>query len=191
MAFRRSLRAEADRGEPAARSGVPGRFSITLEAEIRPATAADLPALEWMGLYAPHRAVIAAAFAAQARGDGLMLLAVTAGFPVGQVWIDLERRRAEGVAVLWAVRSFHPLHGAGIGRHLMAAAERELRGRGIRRAELGVERVNVRARRFYERLGWRVAGRLRAHRGGVTPAGDMVEEPLDGWLMAKDLAASA
>ena len=89
-----------------------GRFSITVEAEIRPARAADLPALEWMGLYTPHRALIAEAFAAQCRGDGLVLLAVTNGFPVGQVWIDFARKRGDGVAVLWAVRSFHPLHTA-------------------------------------------------------------------------------
>lgn len=163
------------------------RFSFTVEAVIRPAEAADLPALEWMGLYSPHRAIIAEAFAAQQRGDGLMLLALTNGFPVGQVWIDLARKRAEGVAVLWAVRSFHPLHGAGIGRHLLEAAEQELRHRGIRRAEIGVERANDGARRLYERLGWRIVGPLDEVQRCVTPEGITVEEPLEEWLMAKDL----
>ncbi|WP_448188024.1 N-acetyltransferase family protein [Azospirillum sp. sgz301742] len=167
-----------------------GRISITVEAVIRPAEAADLPALEWMGLYTPHRSIIAEAFAAQQRGDGLMLLALTNGFPVGQVWIDVARKRAEGIAVLWAVRSFHPLHGAGIGRHLLEAAERELRRRGIRRAEIGVERSNDGARRLYERLGWRVVGPLAEVQRCVTPEGDVVEERLEEWLMGKDLGTA-
>lgn len=164
-----------------------GRFSVTVQAVIRPAQPADLPALEWMGLYTPHREIIAEAFAAQRRGDGLMLLALTAGFPVGQVWIDLARKRRQGVAVLWGVRSFHPLHGSGIGRHLLAATERELRRRGVRRAELGVERANTRARRFYEGLGWRVVGPLDEMLRYVNERGLRVEQPLDQWLMAKEL----
>ena len=154
---------------------------------IRLCVEADLPALEWMGLYTPHRAVIGEAFAAQQRGDGLMLLGITAGFPVGQVWIDLARKRAEGIAVLWAVRTFYPLHGAGIGRHLMETAERLLRDRGITRAELVVERSNEGARTFYERLGWRMVGPAGETVRFVTPDGQAVEERMDGWLMEKEL----
>ncbi|MBP2312587.1 GNAT family N-acetyltransferase [Azospirillum soli] len=164
-----------------------GRATLTVEMVIRLCAEADLPALEWMGLFSPHRAVIRDAFEAQQRGDGLMLLALTAGFPVGQVWIDLARKRGEGTAVLWAVRTFPPLQGAGIGRHLMTAAERILRERGIHRAELGVERANEGARRFYERLGWREAGTLRETFRFTDPEGRILEEPLDQWRMVKDL----
>ena len=164
-----------------------GRATLSVVITIRLCTEADLPALEWMGLYAPHRAVIREAFAAQQRGDGLMLLGITAGFPVGQVWIDLARKRAESVAVLWAVRTFHPLHGIGIGRPLMSTAERLLRERGITHAELVVERSNESARSFYERLGWRVVGPVSEIFRFVTPDGQAVEEHLEGWLMEKAL----
>ncbi|WP_448203267.1 N-acetyltransferase family protein [Azospirillum sp. sgz302134] len=164
-----------------------GRATLAVPMTIRLCTEADLPALEWMGLYSPHRAVIRAAFDAQQRGDGLMLLGVTAGFPVGQVWIDLARKRGEGTAVLWAVRTFYPLQGAGIGRHLLAAAERLLRERGIARAELGVERANDAARRFYERNGWRVTGPLNEAFRFTTSQGQVMEETLEQWLMVKDL----
>ncbi|WP_207477096.1 GNAT family N-acetyltransferase [Arenibaculum pallidiluteum] len=165
----------------------PERFSFVLEAVIRPAAADDLPALEWMGLHSPQRSVIRDAFAAQLRGDGLMLLAVSAGFPVAQVWLDLVRRRSEGIAVLWAVRTFPPLQGAGIGRRLMEAAESELRRRGIMRAELVVERANGGARRFYERLGWRAVRPIEERYWIPDEAGLAVEHQLEGWLMAKDL----
>lgn len=162
-----------------------GRATLTVAMTIRLCTEADLPALEWMGLYSPHRSLIREAFAAQQRGDGLMVLGVAGGFPVGQVWIDLARKRAEGTAVLWAVRSFHPLHGTGIGRHLMSAAERLLRGRGVRRAELGVERTNEGAQRFYEKLGWRAEEPFQETVRFVTPEGQAVEEVLDMLRMWK------
>ena len=170
------------------KSGELGRVTLSVTMTIRLCTEADLPALEWMGLYSPHRAVIRAAFDAQERGDGVMLVGIAGGFPVGQVWIDLARKRGEGIAVLWAVRSFHPLHGVGIGRHLMAAAERLLVERGIRRAELGVERANGAARRFYGRLGWREEGRVRESLRFTTPDGERVEESLDLVRMSKTLA---
>ncbi len=164
-----------------------GRATLAVPMVIRACVEADLPALEWMGLFASHRAVIHDAFAAQRRGDGLMLLAVAGGFPVGQVWIDLAGGRAGGAARLWAVRTFPPLQGVGIGRHLMAAAERTLRDRGFARAELGVERANAGVRRFYERLGWRAAGRLHETVRIAAADGRLVEAPFDGWRMAKRL----
>lgn len=164
-----------------------GRATLSVEMVIRLCEEGDLPALEWMGLYSRDRALIHGAFEAQCRGDGLMLLGLTGGFPVGQVWIDFERGKEETVAYLWAVRSFYPLHGIGIGRHLMTAAEALLRERGIHRAELGVERSNEAALRFYERLGWRVAGELTETNRVTAADGTLVEETLDQWLMAKDL----
>jgi GNAT superfamily N-acetyltransferase len=163
-----------------------GRATLTVEMVIRLCTEADLPALEWMGLYRPHRSIIRATFKAQQRGDALMLLGLTGGFPVGQVWVDLERGQtgkktgqATGrkTAYLWAVRSFHPLHGVGIGRHLMITAEQLLKERGITHAELCVEQDNDNAQRFYEKLGWRF----------VVAHGAKVEEGPGLWLMAKDL----
>jgi GNAT superfamily N-acetyltransferase len=168
--------------------GVLGRATITLEVTVRPCIEQDLPALEWMGLFAPHREIIRNAFEAQQRGDALLLLGMAAGFPVGQVWIDLARKRADGVAVLWAVRTFPLLQGTGIGRLLMEAAEAVLRERGIRRAELGVERDKEGALRFYERLGWTIAGPLVESFSYTGLDGNIVVEQLAQWRMTKNLA---
>lgn len=91
--------------------------------------------------------------AGQARGTQIMLVADIGGYPVGQAWVDLEKRR-DDAGVVWAVRVLSWLRGQGIGAHLVRAAERALAARGRRWAVLGVERTNTRARRFYERLGY-------------------------------------
>jgi ribosomal protein S18 acetylase RimI-like enzyme len=58
--------------------------------------------------------------------------------------------------------------GAGLGAALMRAGMRELRALGQDSATLWVLRDNQRARRFYERLGWRPDGRTStADYGGV------------------------
>src|SRR3954454_4848974 len=72
-------------------------FTVPLRVSIRPCERDDLPGLEWFGLYTPHREIIAAAFDRQVRGTNLMLVAEANGFPVGQVWIDLEKQAAERV----------------------------------------------------------------------------------------------
>lgn len=51
--------------------------------------------------------------------------------------------------------------GSGLAVELHDAAVAELRGRGVVRARLWVLEENARARRFYERLGWRPDGTSR------------------------------
>jgi ribosomal protein S18 acetylase RimI-like enzyme len=148
-----------------------GRIKVTAEAEIRPCGEDDLAALEWMGLFTPHRHIIREAFEAQQRGDALLLLAMARGFPIAQVWIDFARKRKQGIAVLWAIRTFYPLQRAGIGRRMVEAAERVLHEHGIRQAELEVDRDNSPALNFYRKLGWRRKGKVRP----------------DRWLLAKTL----
>jgi ribosomal protein S18 acetylase RimI-like enzyme len=163
------------------------RVKAEIEVVIRPCEEEDLPALEWMGLYSPHRQIIREAFEAQKRGDALLLLAVSAGFPVAQVFIDLARKREAGVALLWAVRTFYPLQGAGIGRQLMATAESILRNRGIKRAELGVERDNKQAIKFYVQQGWQAAGPLTENVEFSDTDGTLTTVKLEQWLLTKDL----
>jgi ribosomal protein S18 acetylase RimI-like enzyme len=54
------------------------------------------------------------------------------------------------------------LQGLGIATLLIGAAEQRIRARGMTFAALGVEDGNPRARRLYERLGYRVFGRRNA-----------------------------
>jgi GNAT superfamily N-acetyltransferase len=58
--------------------------------------------------------------------------------------------------------------GTGIGHLLMTAARERLRGVGVRGAVLWVLDANVRARRFYERDGWRFDGTRRTEIFGGT-----------------------
>lgn len=152
-------------------------MEVTLRATIRACREEDLPALEWMGLYSRDRKIIREAYEAQQRGEGLMLLAVSAGFPIAQVWMSFGHRGRTPFAKLWAVRTFFPLQGAGIGIRMMRTALRILARRGIRRAELEVAPHNGKALGFYRGLGFRHVGH------GKRDAG----EP-DYILLAKDLA---
>jgi ribosomal protein S18 acetylase RimI-like enzyme len=62
---------------------------------------------------------------------------------------DIELRRIYTIAAA---------HGTGLGPALMDAALAAARGRGHARLLLGVHPDNARARRFYERTGFRVVG---------------------------------
>jgi CelD/BcsL family acetyltransferase involved in cellulose biosynthesis/GNAT superfamily N-acetyltransferase len=165
-------------------------FHLPLAITIRACTAEDLQGLEWYGLFTHHREIFDAAFARQERGETLMLVAVANGFPIGQAWIDFDARQEEDepVALIWAVRVYPFLQGHGIGARLLAAAEEAIRARGCRWAEIGVEKNNPRARRLYERTGYRLHGELLEGFSYTDGDGRTVHVPVDEWMLRKELA---
>jgi ribosomal protein S18 acetylase RimI-like enzyme len=163
-------------------------YIVPVAVAIRRCTERDLPDLEWYGLFSRHREIIRAAYDAQCRGDGLMLVADVNGFPAGQVWIDLARHRGKRIGVLWAVRVYPFLCSLGIGRQLVVAAEERLRAQGYLGVELGVERDNSDARRLYERLGYVVRRETRVAFSYTPPWADAPETvELDELVMGKRL----
>jgi len=127
---------------------------------IRPCRRADLRALEWGAALRADRPLIEWVFARTAGSDMVMLIATIGRDRIGQVWLDFTRKPE--TAVLWALRVKPSWRGRGIGTLLIAAAEREARRLGARFAELAVEDDNPRARRLYERLGYRRVAREAA-----------------------------
>jgi ribosomal protein S18 acetylase RimI-like enzyme len=164
------------------------QFTVSVPVTIRLCRKDDLPALEWFGMFTDHREMILAAYDSQERGEALMLVAETQGFPVGQVWIDLTLERVAATGVLWAVRVFPTLQNRGIGTRLMVAAEDVLRCRGCTTVELGVEKENLPAKRFYERQGYRVVADTQEEYNYTTPDGVLVCVPTDQWILRKALA---
>lgn len=136
------------------------RFSLAFEVHIRGCHASDLSDLEWFGMFsaAAHRAAVQRAYERHLAGESAFLVAEANRFPVGQVWVDLTKKRPEGTGVVSALRVIPCLQGLGIGTRLIDAAERVITQRGLPTAEIGVEQDNPRARRLYERLGYSVIG---------------------------------
>jgi GNAT superfamily N-acetyltransferase len=157
---------------------------------VRRATRRDLHALEWNGLFTAHRSLIEEAYERQRRGTVTMLVAVQCdGDPVGQAWIDFVRRRSTGAALIWAVRVLPSMHGLGIGATLMDAAEALIRERRVGAAEVGVEKRNTRARRFYERRGYRHIGERLDESTFESPDGRRHRLLFDQWTLRKVVVA--
>ncbi len=66
-----------------------------------------------------------------------------------------------GCGEIWAIYVDPARWGTGVGRNLIAAGSEHLRGQGHDAAGLWVLAGNSRARRFYERAGWRWRGKER------------------------------
>ena len=163
-------------------------FPVRLDVVIRPCREADLPALEWFGLFAPHRQMIRRVFEQQRRGEALMLVVEANGEASGQLWVHLRTGDEDGqqVGEIWAVRVMPCLQRRGIGTRLVAVAEDLLRERGFARAQLRVETDNPAARRLYERLGYALAGTAAANDG---PGAD--DDSRTQWVLAKTLLPAA
>jgi ribosomal protein S18 acetylase RimI-like enzyme len=86
-----------------------------------------------------------------ARGEMLTLVARQDGDIVGAVVGRFQPSKAE--VSIWSLAVDEPLRGSGLARHLLAALLQQTPTR-YRRMTLEARRGNVRARRFYVRLGF-------------------------------------
>lgn len=163
------------------------RFPVTLDVRIRLCEEADLPGLEWSAELVSHRAFVREQFERHLRGANVMLVAERVGAPVGQIWVELATGAADRVATLWAARVMPPLRGLGIGARLVLAGERVAGAAGRRRVELGVEKSTPRARRLYERLGYRYARDELSAETYAAPDGTTTRHAFDQWVLAKPL----
>lgn len=154
---------------------------------IRPCHAGDLVALEWDGLYGHHRELITRTYREQLAGLQVMLVGELDARLVGQAWIDLRRGATRDAAMVWAVRVHPDFRDRGLGTELMIAAEAVIRQHARAASELTVERTNTAARRFYERLGYRVTGPAWGSYSYTTPDGARHDNRLDLFLMRKEL----
>lgn len=167
-----------------------GQQTIRLDMAFRLCRESDLCELGWFGLYTRYHKFFSEQFERQVKGDNLILVAEANGFPVGRLCVDLVKGQKDSIGVLWAFAVFPPLQNLGIGTRLMIAAEDVLSGKGYRVAEIGAGKDNPRARRLYERLGYRVVRDNVEEWDVTTPEGTLLHEVSDEWIMQKPLAGT-
>lgn len=160
---------------------------------IRPATAEDLPGMEWDGEYVHFRRVYAEAYRRMQRGLNIIWIADYPGVGlIGQVFVQFFCDRpelADGFerAYLYSFRVRKAYRGQGLGTRMMDIVEDDLRSRGFLYVTLNVARDNPRAQQLYVRRGYQVV----APEAGIWSYPDekgvwhRVEEP--AWRMQKTL----
>jgi ribosomal protein S18 acetylase RimI-like enzyme len=131
---------------------------------IRPLAESDLPALEWDGEYAHFRNVYAQNFRSMQNGNLLIWVAETEDQNlVGQAFILLlsqNKELADGIhrAYGFSFRVKSEYRDQGLGTAIMNFVESDMKQRGFTSIRLNVARNNIKARKLYERLGYRVIG---------------------------------
>jgi GNAT superfamily N-acetyltransferase len=124
-----------------------------------------LPEAYLDGLSVEERAQRRLEAMAQAAPNAGMLVAEVDGTIVGFASFCSSRDddAEEDVGEVPAIYLDPEVVGRGIGRRLFEAVADELRRAGFRRATLWVLEANDRARRFYEKAGWRWDGTVSRH----------------------------
>ncbi len=163
------------------------------QVQIRQATAADLPGLEWDGEFAHFRRVYADAYQRMVDGKSVLWVADLPGVGIiGQVFIQLTCDREELAdgscrAYFYSFRIRPAYRGAGLGTRVMQVVEMDLVKRGFKFVTLNVAKTNTDAQRLYFRHGYNIV----APEPGIWTYPDQygiwhrVEEP--AWRMEKKL----
>lgn len=172
------------------RLGSNSTFTLSTRIQIRKACAEDLPLLEWYGEYTHFRRIYQRTFQEQQRGRRLMLVAEMNNFPIAQVFVllKLQRgRRQDTTAYIYSLRVIAHLRGLGIGSHLLRYAEALLMQRGYRWVVISVAKENVKARRLYERFGYKVYAEDDGHWSYENHRGEVIEVTEPAWMLHKKL----
>ncbi|MFB8028941.1 GNAT family N-acetyltransferase [Streptomyces sp. NPDC056465] len=163
--------------------------TVVLSVEVRDLLPQDLPACTWSGS-ATHLRHVEQELARAATGEvDYLAVCTSAGLPVAIGGVDY--RVSKGAGTLWQLAVLPALQSHGLGTLLIRAAERRIEGRGLRRAELGVEEDNLRARTLYERLGFVAYGREPDSWDEEGPDGSVRRHETLCVLMRKQLRAPA
>jgi ribosomal protein S18 acetylase RimI-like enzyme len=166
---------------------------LSAEVLIRTATLEDLPALEWDGEFAHFRRLYNEVYQSSRRGDAVLWVVEAPGLGVvGQAFVQLRSARTELAdgstrAYLYGFRIQPAYRSQGIGTRLIQSVESDLAGRGFRWVVLNVSRVNLAARRLYERLGYRVIAAEPGRWSYVDQFGRRQEVNEPAWRMEKAL----
>lgn len=129
---------------------------------VRPAQQEDLPGMEWDGEYAHFRKLYHQHFQNSRNGSTLIWVAENEKAEiVGQIFLLLYSKHAEladGIhrAYLFSFRLKPEYRGQGLGSHMLNFVENYLLQLGYDSVRLNVARLNVLARRMYEKHGYRV-----------------------------------
>jgi ribosomal protein S18 acetylase RimI-like enzyme len=159
---------------------------VVIPLTIRDLTTEDLPSCAWSGS-ATHLASIAKALERARRGEvDYLAVCRPSGLPVALGGIDYAER--PGAGTLWQLVVHGVLQSCGIGTILIHAAEQRILARGLRRAELGVEESNPRARALYDRLGYVAYGRAPESWDEQAPDGSIFRYETMCTLMRKELS---
>ena len=158
---------------------------VVVPLTVRDLTAEDLPECGWSG-QASHLASVAEALERARLGEvDYLAVCPPSGLPVAIGGVDYAK--APGAGTLWQFAVHGALQSCGIGTILIHTAEQRIRARGLRRAELGVEECNPRARALYERLGYVAYGREPAAWDEEAPDGSITRYETVCTLMHKEL----
>ncbi|MCE5209650.1 MAG: GNAT family N-acetyltransferase [Chloroflexi bacterium] len=131
---------------------------------IRTLVKRDLKALEWDGEFAHFRHLYADSYERMLRGQNLMWVAELPGTGIiGQVFIQLNCSQPELAdghtrAYFFSFRVQPAFRNLGLGTLIIKTVENDLRQRGYSILTLNVAKDNPRARKLYERHGFKVTG---------------------------------
>jgi ribosomal protein S18 acetylase RimI-like enzyme len=161
--------------------------------KIRHATRNDLSAMEWDGEYIHFRRLYADAYAYAERGKSVLwIVEVPSIGLMGQVFISLNGGRLKFTdftkqAYVYGFRVKPPYRNQGIGTQMMNVVEMDLIKRKICWVTLNVSRDNRAARRFYERIGYRIYGEDPGRWSYKDHTGKQVNVVEPAWRMSKKI----
>jgi ribosomal protein S18 acetylase RimI-like enzyme len=131
-------------------------LNVTVSLDVTPLTLDEIEQISWSGSRAHLENVVQQLRRVESGEVEYLAVRAPVGLPVAKGGIDFAKE--PGVGTIWQLATHPRLEGLGLATRLMEELEARARRRGVRRARLGVEIGNDRARQLYEHLGYEPCG---------------------------------
>lgn len=159
--------------------------NITLKTEyfIRSSNQTDLSKLKWA--FPDWNSYYQDKWQQKLDGKLDMYVAVINDFPIAYYWLDWTKLAAQKIGDISSFAVISPFQGLGIGTFMMQLAEDIFLEKGLETSQTGTYKTNERARKLYERIGYKITGNRLGTAQYITESGETKTYSEDCWILQK------
>ena len=114
-----------------------------------------------------------------------MYVVAVEDFPIARIWLDWTKSAKLGIGEISSFEVMPPFRNIGIGSFMIESMEDILREKGLKRAQIGVDKSNDRAKKLYQKLGYKVVRDEQDSFVYFSESGEQKTYSSDCWFLHK------
>jgi ribosomal protein S18 acetylase RimI-like enzyme len=160
-------------------------LNISLEYTIRSAVESDIDLLRWST--PDWNSYWQKKWQAKLAGELDMYVALIKDFPIARIWLDWTHSKSKEIGEISSFNVMPPFQGEGVGTQMIKTTEQIILEKGLKIAQIGIDKPNSRAQKLYEKLGYKIVREEQDSFDYLSESGEIKHYISDCWILQKHL----
>jgi ribosomal protein S18 acetylase RimI-like enzyme len=161
------------------------KLNLNLEYTIRSAIESDIDLLRWST--PDWNSYWQKKWQKKLEGELDLLVACVNDFPIARIWLDWTHSRSKWIGEISSFNVIPPFQGHGVGTEMMKKVEQIIFEKGLKIAQIGIDKPNSRAQTLYEKLGYKIVREEQDSFDYMSESGEIKHYSSDCWILEKRL----